>query len=283
MKRARTKTTKFGLSVLLGAGLWACGAEVGGAGQNGDFGDDSPVVVDEATDASSAALRAGDSALTTADLNLRSGPSTNNRVLLTMPRGAAVDVLGQSGSWFSVRYRGTSGWAHGGYLADGGGTTTPTPPPSSGSGVEAAFTRARSGLGFSYYWGGGCWDPGSSSKGACYGSCPDCSHSGRWGADCSGYVTKVWQVPGPQELTDCDRGPYTTREYYANRTHWSQVSRGSARRGDAFVKRGHIFLYNAGDAWGSIDAYEAKGCSYGIVRNNRTADSSYIVIRRRGY
>jgi hypothetical protein len=96
-------------------------------------------------------------------------------------------------------------------------------------GDDANIKPLAASVGFSYYWGGGCWDPGSSQKGACYGSCPDCRHTGRWGADCSGYVTKVWQVPGPQELTDCDRGPYTTREYYSSRTHWSQVSRGSAR------------------------------------------------------
>jgi hypothetical protein len=75
--------------------------------------------------------------------------------------------------------------------------------------VGHAIQRAQSGVGFSYKWGGGCWSPGSTSYGACYGSCPNCSHSGSWGADCSGFVAKVWQVPGNEDLTSCDH-PYST-------------------------------------------------------------------------
>lgn len=46
---------------------------------------------------------------------------------------------------------------------------------------------------------------------------------------------------------------------------------------------GHIFLYEKGDAWGSMWAYEAKGCLYGIVHDLRTATSAYKVIRRDGW
>lgn len=272
--------------VLLLAGCGGTAIEGSLGDDNIDFGDEGsvhPEVVsgDEATASSElvASLPNGSTAETTTGLNLRTGPSTDNRIILTMPGGADLTILARQGDWYSVNYSGTVGWCHGGYLR----AVSNTPPPPSSSGVDAAMDRARSGVGFSYFWGGGAWDPGSSAKGACYGSCPNCSHSGRWGADCSGYVSKVWQVPGPSALTTLGHGAYTSGSYYSSRPHWSQVSRASARRGDAFVRQGHIFLYNGGDAWGSIDAYEARGCSYGIVRNNRTADSSYRVIRRHGY
>jgi hypothetical protein len=57
-------------------------------------------------------------------------------------------------------------------------------------------------------------------------------------------------------------------------------------RGDALVYRsgsgGHIFIYESGDGWGSMWTYEARGCSYGIVHNLRTAGSTYKAIRRSG-
>jgi hypothetical protein len=152
--------------------------------------------------------------------------------------------------------------------------------------VTDAMNRAKSGVGFSYWWGGGCWSPGSSSKGSCTGSCPSCSHSGSWGADCSGYVAKAWQVPRTSATTTCSH-PYSTDNFYNEEREWKTIPRSQARRGDAFVYRkngaGHIFLVDSGDPWGSIKAYEAKGCSYGIVFNTRTASSDYTVIRRSGF
>ena len=147
------------------------------------------------------------------------------------------------------------------------------------------MTRAESGVGFSYHWGGGCWSPGG-SHGACYGSCPNCTHSGEWGADCSGYVAKVWQVPGASALSTCEH-PYSTYNFYNEHTHWADVSRSDVKRGDAFVhnsgSEGHIFVYDSGDAWGWVMAYEAKGCSYGIIHDSRMASSIYKPIRRDGF
>ncbi|MFO0725818.1 MAG: SH3 domain-containing protein [Myxococcota bacterium] len=281
-------TKRHALSLILLTTSIGCGGAVGDPetpSLNHDYGDDSPSIADEASSVAtqSAPLNNGSRARTTTNLNLRRGPSTSNAIILTMPSGATVDVLAQSGVWYSVNYRGTAGWAHGNYLeaVTSGGTTNP-PPNTSGGPVAAAMARAASGVGFSYHWGGGCWDSSSTSYGACYGSCPNCSHSGHWGADCSGYVGKVWQVPGAVSTTQCDH-PYDTTAFYDQRSHWSQVSRGNAKQGDAFVRHGHIFLFDHGDPWGSITAYEAKGCSYGIVHDTRSADSSYIVIRRSGF
>ena len=192
-------------------------------------------------------------------------------------------VIGSSGGWFKVTYAGQTGWCSGMYLspdAGGGGS------PGGSAAVDAAIARAESGVGFSYHWGAGCWDPASASHGACYGSCPSCTHSGSWGADCSGYVAKVWQVPGAVALTACEH-PYSTYNFYNDHTHWQDVSRANVVKGDAFVHNsggsGHIFVYDKGDAWGWLTAYEAKGCSYGIQHDSRLVTADYKAIHRDGY
>src|SRR5262245_25174724 len=110
-------------------------------------------------------------------LHLRTGPPTNYAIILTMPYGATVPVTAASRGWDTVPYPGHTGWASGAYLATVSSGTSGT------TAVDHAISRARSGVGFSYHWGGGCWDPASSHHGACYGNCPNCSHSGTWGAD----------------------------------------------------------------------------------------------------
>src|SRR5438046_1166281 len=51
---------------------------------------------------------------TTANLNLRSGPSTGASVLRVMPQGSTVTVRQTSGAnaWVAVRFNGYDGWAH---------------------------------------------------------------------------------------------------------------------------------------------------------------------------
>jgi hypothetical protein len=287
--------TKFranhGQSWLLGAMvLAACGEQP----SNGDPGDDSPSQPAGEASTSDPVTAGAQATVTASELNLRTGPSTSDSIILAMPNGAVVDVLGQSGNWDNVRYNGTVGWCFAGYLSaltmpsggNGGGGNSggnSGPPVTSGNpAVDQAMALAASGLGFSYHWGAGCWDPSSTSYGACYGSCPNCSHSGTWGADCSGYVAKVWQVPGPSDTTECAH-PYSSSTFYDQPLHWSDVPRSNVQRGDAFVHHGHIFLFDHGDAWGQLVAYEAKGCSYGIVHDTRSADSTYKVIRRHGF
>lgn len=77
-------------------------------------------------------------AYTTAELNLRSGPSTSTGVVAVMPYGAALTVTGQrQAGFYSVSYSGTSGWAYATYLttnAPAPAPTAPTPAPAAGSG-----------------------------------------------------------------------------------------------------------------------------------------------------
>ena len=285
---------RLGLVLLSGCMGLGCGAELGrggapGAPGAGDEGDspDTTLATEGSADPQVASAMVGHKALVTAQsgLHLRTGPSTSNAILLTIPFGGEVDVLAASGGWNQVTYSAHTGWASAAYLetetSGGGGGSG-----GGGTAIDQAIARAQSGVGFSYRWGGGCWNPGSTAFGACFGTCPSCTHSGTWGADCSGYMAKVWQVPSTSSLSTCDH-PYTTSSFRNTQAHWSPVSRSSARRGDALVHydngAGHIFLFESGDPWSWMTVYEAKGCSYGIVHDTRMAGSTYIAIRRDGF
>lgn len=246
------------------------------------------------SDGLNTSLPIGSTLATTANLNLRTGPATTYSIRLVIPKGGKVTTINRTtpeGSWYNVSYNGTTGWVHGGYvtLVDTGTGTTPTPTPTSGA-RDAAIARAKSGVGFSYYWGHGSWIANgatSSTKGTCTGNCPSCSHSGRYGADCSGFAAKVWQVPSSNATLTTDSHPYSTYTFYNSATSWSTVSRSNIKPADALVHNngssGHIVIYESGDGWGSMWVYEARGCSYGIVHDLRTFGSEYKAIARAGY
>jgi len=74
-------------------------------------------------------------------LNLRSGPSTSNTVLLVMPNGAQVGVTGSpQGGFTPVRYNGINGWAYSQYLSSTAPGATATAP--SGTVIETRYTTA---------------------------------------------------------------------------------------------------------------------------------------------
>ncbi len=235
--------------------------------------------------------------VTASALNLRAAVGTSAAILTSMPCGATVTVLdGPSMGWWHVRYNTTTGWASGAYLvaaasfdmaACGGGSTTPTTPTMPASlEVSRIFELARPAVGYSYWWGHGSWGTDGTNRGSCSGSCPSCSHTGRYGADCSGFVAKVWQIPSPSPVTT-DLHPYSTYDFVNSTRHWSRVARPMTRPGDAMVYNtngsGHIFLVESGsDPWGSVWAFEARGCATGIVHNLRSAPTNYVTIRREG-
>jgi len=285
-------------------GLAGAVALAGCAGTVGDTDVDSDIIqgAEETGTISqelSSGVPIGSTLQTTAALNLRTGASTSYRVRLVIPSGAKVTTVNRStpvGGWYNIKYNGVVGWSYGGYLklvssgSSSGSSSGGTSSSATSSARDAAVSRAKSGVGFSYWWGHGRWVPGglsSATKGYCSGSCPNCRHSGSYGADCSGYVGKIWQVPSWNSDPRSDAHPYSTINFVGSNSLWRTVSRGSARKGDAFVYNsngaGHIFLFESGDGWGSMWAYEAKGCSYGIVHNLRTASSSYKAIARAGY
>jgi hypothetical protein len=63
------------------------------------------------------------SAVVSKNLNLRSGPGTNNEVLLTIPFSTTINVSarGEASSWWFVRYQTQMGWVSGDYLTLGTG------------------------------------------------------------------------------------------------------------------------------------------------------------------
>jgi hypothetical protein len=245
-----------------------------------------------------AALVPGGMARVTAtSLNLRGGVGTSAAIEAMMPCGTEVAVLdGPStmpvGGWWNIRYAPASGtvtgWASGTYLvADaaflpsmcGGGSDGGTSPGSDG-----IFALAKLAVGYSYYWGHGSWRDDATAPGSCSGSCPSCTHSGQYGADCSGFVAKVWQVPSASPIT-LDAHPYSTANFYNDQVYWKQLPRSTLAPADALVRRdatsGHIALFESGaDPFGAVWLYEARGCATGVVHDLRTVDSSYIAIRR---
>jgi len=74
-----------------------------------------------------------DNKVTTAALNLRSGPGTTFTVVTVLPPGTQVDVTGAAQNGFlPVRWAGRSGFAHSDFLVDPGAT----PDPGSGDASE---------------------------------------------------------------------------------------------------------------------------------------------------
>jgi hypothetical protein len=221
-------------------------------------------------------VTAGASLQTTTDLNLRSGPGTSYGILLTMPGNSIAQEVGggcPTSGWYKLTYSGVTGWASGTYL---------TLVTSSATARDNAVTRAQGAMGFSYWWGHGAWKSGA-SVGSCSGNCPSCTHSGSYGADCSGFLAKAWVVPSTNNNVSVDSHPYGTIHFNVDSSQWTTISRDSLLKADALVYNqdgaGHTFLYESGDGWGSMWAYECKGCAYGCVHNLRTATTTYHAIR----
>ena len=238
------------------------------------------------------AIPNGSSLVSTADVNLRTGPDTSYSIITVVPNGSTVSVAdgAPQNGFYKVTYKGDTGWSSGKYYKASSGGGDNNPPSEDVSAIEGAISRAKSAVGFSYWWGHGRFleaGPGGGKAGSCSGSCPSCSHSGSYGGDCSGMVAKAWQVPSSNDKLSVDSHPYSTVSFNSDTSQWKSVSRSNVRKADAMVYNsngaGHIFLYSSGDGWGSMYAYECKGCSYGCVAGYRTASSAYHAIRRAGY
>jgi cell wall-associated NlpC family hydrolase len=317
--------TVAALAVLVGCGATpdsaasAQGATTNGAtvtdgtsapGDDGDTGPiDGPLVAadDGVVGSVTQALTANGKMRATANVNLRKGAGTSYAVLAVIPSGTVVTLVDATpkNGFLNVHFNGTSGWSSASYLVEvaaaggssgggSGGTSGGATGGSADGSVDGApspdnaIARAKAAVGFSYYWGGGAWTASgatSSNKGSCSGSCPSCSHSGQYGADCSGLVAKAWQF-GAKAL-ETNSHPYSTASFVSDTSSWSTVSRSSLRKGDALVYNsgghGHIVMYEKGDGWGTPTVIECRGCAYGCVYNARSFASNYKAIRRSGF
>ena len=114
MQAGRILATSLALA-LVSVSLAACAAAEDGA----------PEDVEMSTDALDGRVAQGTKLVTTARVNLREGPSTNEDVILTIPNGATVTAVEESptASFYKVSYAGQVGWAHGAHLKVAGGST----------------------------------------------------------------------------------------------------------------------------------------------------------------
>lgn len=98
-------------------------------------------------------------------LNLRIGPSTNDRIITRIYGGTQVDGVGQSGSWRRIVLPdGTSGWASGNYLTRN--YTRQRPYDSIVGPTNDGYLNLRTGPGTNYkiiqrlYYGQGLFETG---------------------------------------------------------------------------------------------------------------------------
>lgn len=272
----------------------------GDVGEEGDG--DGPLVAVDDTGADGSlgdvhqALSANAKMRATSNVNLRKGAAASFAVVAVIPAGTVVtlvDSVAQNG-FLHIDFNGTAGWSSAAYFTN----VTAAGPPGGSSGAvdidgapsaDNAIARAKTAVGFSYYWGGGAWPSSgatSSNKGSCSGNCPSCTHSGKYGADCSGLVAKAWQY-GTKAL-DVNSHPYSTADFVKPLAgKWSTVPRESVRKGDSLVYNtngaGHMVIVEKGDAWGALTVYECRGCAYGCTYGARSFASTYKTIRRSGF
>lgn len=271
-------------------------------GDDGEDLDDAALVAADDSELPSkdalAALAGSGEAKTTKAVNLRQAADADATILAIVPSGMVVELTGgaPSGGFYPIDWNGVAGYVSAAYLTPEGSPSTldegatevaidldGDPSPAN------AIARAKAAMGFSYFWGGGAWleqGPSSSTRGSCTGSCPNCTHRGSYGADCSGLVAKAWQF-GVKNLAT-NSHPFGTANFVHDVSgKWKTVSRASMKAGDALVYnsggRGHIVLYEKGDVWGSPTVYECRGCGYGCVHDARSFNSSYHAIRRAGF
>ena len=51
-------------------------------------------------------------AVTTANLNMRTGEGTNHKIITTIKKGEKVQVLDNNGSWWKVQYNNKTGYSY---------------------------------------------------------------------------------------------------------------------------------------------------------------------------
>lgn len=74
----------------------------------------------------------------TTQLNMRSGPGPNYRVINVIPSGASVGVMRCGGGWCRVSFAGRTGFTNAGYLAGGPRAAAVTPVPAASYAYAAA-------------------------------------------------------------------------------------------------------------------------------------------------
>ena len=138
-------------SVLLacGSGLIACAADTDGEVMSSSEEDGEEVMSDEGLDSSADALSgqspAGATVYTTARVNFRTGPSTNDTILRVIPRGEGVKLVTgtpEANGFYEVTDSRGTGFMHGAYLT-AATADAETPPSDDGVPADASRTGRR--------------------------------------------------------------------------------------------------------------------------------------------
>jgi Carboxypeptidase regulatory-like domain len=148
------------------------------------------------------------------------------------------------------------------------------------------ITMARPAVGHGYHWGFGNW----TEDGTNIGTCTSSGYTGSFGADCSGFVAKVWQVPTPSPV-EINSHPYSTDAFFNSEIDWVKLPKdfSDVQRGDAVVYRegsgddahGHIMIIDQHVDGKTFWVYHASACKRGIRHETSKLDAKYIPIRRK--
>jgi hypothetical protein len=139
---------------------------------------------------------------------------------------------------------------------------------------------------------GGCWNDNDIDDSP--GDPPENVSTGGEGADCSGFVFKVWRESETESnagfyqwgMLRHIHGPYTAARFKAGEGAPNiSVSKSALIKMDALAKSGHIGMIYATNADGTDQIIEAKGEAYGTNIWTRTyrGDSNYGGVRRTGW
>src|SRR5262245_34489407 len=217
---------RLSLALTLSIVLYACAGDAPPdptteGGDSGDVGDPEPMTPadDQGQPQTIGALVPGSDArvCNATALNQRSGPASTYAILKVLPGGATTKILESQNGRYRHDWNGSIGWSSGQYLCPVSGD--PPTPPDMGNGIDSTtvsrdsfISIGKAAVGFSYYWGGGRLKTGA-SPGSCSGSCPNCTHSGSYGADCSGFIGKAWLLTASLPM-DSNKHPYSTADFY---------------------------------------------------------------------
>ncbi|NLJ40811.1 MAG: SpoIID/LytB domain-containing protein, partial [Clostridiales bacterium] len=88
--------------------------------------------------------------VTASSLNVRSGPGTKNHVVGMVVKGAKLTILGSSGGWYKIEFKGKDAYVSGTYVKlDSQSTPAPAEPVTGKATVTASTLNVRNGAGTS--------------------------------------------------------------------------------------------------------------------------------------
>lgn len=190
----------------------------------------------------------------------------------------------------SLAAAGTASAYHTRFIANNCNYAAPTPTPYiTRDGSTSVALRARH---EGYQWGGGCWNDNDIDDSP--GDPTENVSTGGEGADCSGFVFKVWRESETESnagfyqwgMLRHIHGPYTAARFKAGEGAPNiSVSKSALIKMDALAKSGHIGMIYARNPDGTDQIIEAKGEAYGTNIWTRTyrGDSNYGGVRRTGW